>query len=106
MSYIYCICLPFFKEEKGDNFFLAIFVSLFFNFYRYRSFSILELDVVNLHMTLLVLNYIFPMITSSAKVAKILLYYNKQFTLFVLLTRKPWLIHHTIDQSIHELSIA
>ena len=52
----------------------------------------------------------FLTITSSRKVEKYLLYYNKQYTLLVLLTRKPWLIYLLVTffffQRIHDIQLS
>ena len=52
----------------------------------------------------------FLTITNSRKVEKYLLYYNKQYTLLVLLTRKPWLIYLLVKffffQRIHDIQLS
>ena len=52
----------------------------------------------------------FLTITNSSKVEKYLLYYNKQYTLLVLLTRKPWLIYLLVNffffQHIHDIQLS
>ena len=52
----------------------------------------------------------FLTITNSSKVEKYLLYYNKQYTLLVLLTRKPWLIYVLVNffffQRIHDIQLS